>query len=373
MGRHAVRTALDFDFVDRVVVADRDGGRATAFAEECGDKATAAQLDIEDGAALRALLEDADAVLNTVGPFYRFGEPVLRAAIDTGTHYFDICDDWEPTLAMLSLDGEARTAGVTAVVGIGASPGISNMLAAKAMAGLDEVASIVTGWGLEGTGDEAIAPGGEPSAALVHWLHQCSGTIRILRGGAPVDVSPVEEVTVDFPGIGASSAWTVGHPEAVTLPRGRPYVRESYNVMVAPRWLIGVVRSIAAEIDTGRMTVEQGAALMTGPAPDGASHEAEPEGQPRLPPLFAVATGRKDGEPCTVGATVLSGPAGGMGGVTGIPLALALRLLADGKIGRQGVSAPEEAIDPDAFFDALAPYCEPPKTGVGDLVHVGTS
>ena len=42
-------------------------------------------------------------VMNTVGPFFRFGVPILTAAIDAGTDYIDVCDDWEPTLEMLAL------------------------------------------------------------------------------------------------------------------------------------------------------------------------------------------------------------------------------------------------------------------------------
>ncbi len=84
MGRYAVRTALTYDFVEQVVVADLDGERAAAFARECGPKATSAQVNAEDDEELAGVLSGADAVLNTVGPFYRFGVPTLRAAIAAG-------------------------------------------------------------------------------------------------------------------------------------------------------------------------------------------------------------------------------------------------------------------------------------------------
>ena len=42
MGRYAVRTALEFDFVEEVVVADRDGDAASRFAHECGPVVRAA-------------------------------------------------------------------------------------------------------------------------------------------------------------------------------------------------------------------------------------------------------------------------------------------------------------------------------------------
>jgi len=144
-----VATALRYPFIAQIIIADRDRERAAAFAGACGPKASAVSLDAEDEDALRQLLRRADVVLNTAGPFYRFGIKVLRAAIEAGCHYLDINDDWEPTLEMLEMDERARRAGVTAVVGMGASPGISNLLAAKAMRRLDRVDAVYTGWSLE--------------------------------------------------------------------------------------------------------------------------------------------------------------------------------------------------------------------------------
>ena len=144
MGRVAARTAATLDVTSVLVVADLDGEAAERLAAECGPGASALPVDVTDEAALRRLLGETDVVLNTTGPFYRFGVPILRAAIDARCHYLDINDDWEPTLEMLALDSEARSAGVTAIVGLGASPGISNLLAVSAMRDLDEVTDLVT-------------------------------------------------------------------------------------------------------------------------------------------------------------------------------------------------------------------------------------
>jgi len=59
--------------------------------------------------------------------------------LGAGVHYLDINDDWESTEAMLAMDAAARGRGVTAVIGMGASPGISNLLARHAMRRLDLV------------------------------------------------------------------------------------------------------------------------------------------------------------------------------------------------------------------------------------------
>lgn len=44
---------------------------------------------IGDPSALRSTFQDCDAVINCAGPFTFFGEPVVRAAIEAGTHYVD--------------------------------------------------------------------------------------------------------------------------------------------------------------------------------------------------------------------------------------------------------------------------------------------
>jgi saccharopine dehydrogenase-like NADP-dependent oxidoreductase len=62
-----------------------------------------------------------------------------------------------------------------------------------------------------------------------------------------------------------------------------------------------------------------------------------------------------------------------MAGVTGVPLALGLEMFARGTIERRGVLTPEAAIDPDAFFDALAPHCTPPAASGAELVSTHTS
>lgn len=369
MGRHAVRTALRFDFVDRVIVADRDHAAA------CGSRAAAAGVDVTDAVALRALLTEAEIVLNTVGPFYRFGVPILEAAIDADCHYFDINDDWEPTLEMLELHGRAEAKGLTAVIGLGASPGISNMLAAKAIAALDSVEEVLTGWSLGGIGEEGdfVEPSASgPSAALVHWMHQCSGSIRLWQDGGYADVSPVEERQIDFPDAGVGRGWTVGHPEALTLPLTFP-MRASANVMLGPGAVMAMLAQIRDAIDAGQLTVEEAAKTMSGPVPD--DMKASMGEEVTLPPLFALAIGSSGGVPKRVGAFVQGAPDGGMGGVTGIPLALGLPLLSLGRIAKRGVFAPEAVIDPDEFFTLLAPYCKAPGSSTpfaspGEFVRV---
>lgn len=78
MGQFAVRTAIGFDFVDEIIIADRDQERAREFAERCGPKTSPVGVDVLNEKALADVLKGADVVMSTVGPYYRFGVPVLR-------------------------------------------------------------------------------------------------------------------------------------------------------------------------------------------------------------------------------------------------------------------------------------------------------
>ena len=98
MGSVAVHAAKDYEAVNEIVIADLNEKSAMALAEQIGDKAQAIRLDVTDSEALGAAIENADVVVNSVGPYYRFGVPVLKAAIAAKRHYVDICDDWRPTL-----------------------------------------------------------------------------------------------------------------------------------------------------------------------------------------------------------------------------------------------------------------------------------
>jgi len=379
MGSYAAKTAAELDFVDELVVGDLDGGAADALAARIGPKARGATVDVKDAQAMSELFSGATTVLNTVGPFYRLGPPVLRAAIASGVHYLDINDDWESTEAMLALDDDARSAGVTAVIGMGASPGISNMLACLAMRELDDVDEIIAGFDLDAAMPEER--GDEPCAATIHALHQLSGRIRVFEDGAFADAKPQRRVDFDYPGLGSRSGWTMGHPEAVTFPRTFPKLRAARVLMtMAPSGRLAA-RVFRVLIDAGLVSLERAGGLVErledvgkpvkGPA-DYIDEILDPALR-RLPPLFAVAKGRRQGQPGSVAATVRSAPPVGMGGATGVPLAVGLSVLRPVLGTKCGVFPPEAIMDPNAFFDALAPLCDPVCSSTGDLTIVTRS
>lgn len=372
MGRIAATEAASYEFVERVTVADVKYGAAVAIAQTIGPRAEAAYCDVTDFRALRHLMAAHDVVLNTVGPFYRFGLPILQAAIAAGRNYADICDDWEPTLQMLDLNAAARSNGVTAIIGIGASPGVTNLLAMTAASSLDRVDEILTGWSIdidEETYPETEGQSGScdvPNAANVHWLQQLTGKIRQQQGGKLQDVPPLQHRDIQYPGLGAMSVWTVGHPEAVTLPRMFPGLVSCANVMIGEDEDFRELRSLAKLVDTGILSRERAARYFE----EGSSRPRPIANAaiPSRPQLFAWAKGIHDGREIIAGAHLCTLPSGSMGGATSIPLALTLPFFAAGFSGRSGVFTPEEILEPAVFLDELSRRCTDPLGNRTSLV-----
>lgn len=53
------------------------------------------QADINDFASLKAMAEQAKVVITTVGPYLEYGEPLVKACVEAGTHYVDLTGEPE--------------------------------------------------------------------------------------------------------------------------------------------------------------------------------------------------------------------------------------------------------------------------------------
>ncbi len=378
-GGRVARTALrvlagrgDLD----LVAADVRPEAAEASAAAVG--ARSLDLDVSDARALRAVLETADLVVDLADPPGDTAGHVLAAAIDTGTDYIDACDDTALVAASFELHGRAVDAGVTAVVGMGASPGLSNLLAAIAARHLDELVDVFTAWpvdvDLEGV--RLTAPEEEIDAgatAAVRWIRQISGTVTTVRDGSLATSVPLEPITLDHPGRGRGTAYVVGHPEPVMLRHSLRPTGASANLIVATEGTAAFLDRLRRDIDVGELSVEAAAAELDRPSPArvvrAGLSSLRTAGPGKLPGFFALARGVRGGSPTTAAARLLRAPRG-IAGITGIPLALAVGRLVDGDVSATGVLAPESVLEPVAMFEALAPHCEVPGVRWTDVVRV---
>ena len=358
MGRFAVHSLIKHPQVESILVADLNESAAKKFASTLSEKTSGIGIDVTDKKALERAMNDVDVVINTTGPFFKLAVPILKAAIETKTHYLDICDDWEPTEKMFLLNDEAKAAGITAIIGLGASPGITNMLGLIAMKELDQVSKVYTGWDMSSAQPEEESSQTGVNAAMVHGIEQIIGKVKIFSSGAYKMVRPLEKVTVDYPQLGAYEANIFGHPEAISFPHHYPEIKESLNLMHSnDDSLVSVLKLIRFFIEMKLLSKNMAAKILTW-LEGTQSPDTEKAGVEMLPSVYGYAEGIKDGQKMSVASTFqteeniddLS-----MGEGTSYPLACGVKMLADGVINQTGVHAPESGIiNPDLFFDYLS-------------------
>ena len=363
MGRFTVRTAEEFSNVKSLVVADLNGIEAKAFASSLGSKVTGIGLDVLDSNALIKAMQDVDVVLNTSGPFFKLGVLILEAAIESGCHYLDICDDWEPTINMLKLDEKAKEKEISAIIGLGASPGMSNLLGLMAIRELDGVEKIYTGWNMAGAKPEEESSQKGANAAMEHAIEQMTGKIKVFQDGEFKLIRPMERVNLDYPGSGKASAHIFGHPEAVTFPIYFSELKESLNLAHGNEDGQSITTILLSLVEWHFLPKRTAARLFGWLENNMATSDLADLPQSSLPTLYGLALGEKNGKKEAVGVSIghaqsklekLDNESLGMGAVTGIPLACGLKMLLDGRINNRGVFAPESgAINPEEFFSEV--------------------
>jgi len=156
-GRATTYFLANDPLVSELVIADKNVDVARAFAERLGDGVQTAEVDLRDEQSLDALLAGADIFVNTAGPYFETQIPALRAAIRCGVNYCDFSEDFQATEQALALDPEAKAANITAIIGIGLAPGITNLMAVHAVDQIDITEKLQVGWASDnGPGPVAI-------------------------------------------------------------------------------------------------------------------------------------------------------------------------------------------------------------------------
>ncbi|NTJ68394.1 DUF4166 domain-containing protein [Agrobacterium rhizogenes] len=81
-------------------------------------------------------------LIDAAGPFQHSDDRVPRACIKAGVHYIDLADARDFAGAIGSLDGQAKTAGVTVISGASSVPALSGAVVADLVKDMEEVRSI---------------------------------------------------------------------------------------------------------------------------------------------------------------------------------------------------------------------------------------
>jgi lysine 6-dehydrogenase len=333
-----VRDLAESEEAESLLLLDLDGERAAAVAEGHGQgKARAAAVDARaDGAGARsglaAELDGVDVVVNSAS--YRVNLDAMRACLRAGCHYLDLGGLYHMTRRQLELDDDFREAGLLALLGMGSSPGKTNVMAAKAVRELGEqprsVDVIAAGRDLD------PPPGFSVPYALRTLIDELTLPPMVVRDGEPAEVEPLSPGgTVAFPEpIGEADTIYTLHSEVLTFPDSFGCAESSFRLSLSPA-LLERLRELASASDEEI---------------DRAAHEALPPSARTVSVHMVVADG------ATVTAITRPMERWGLGGgivSTAAPAAAAVRLLARGRIEARGALPPERCIDPDDLFPQL--------------------
>lgn len=199
--------------MDELLVADVDGARASALAETLGAPARALALDVRDRPAAIEALTGADVLMNCTS--FTLFDAVIEVAAAAGVQYADLLS--QPTEAQRRL---VEGAGITAISGLGATPGLSNVLVRDAAGELDEVREAQISWASFRT----IAPAPGLLDTILWELSEDCPTRLYYQNGRHVRAGFMEgSKVVEFAApVGSQRVYYVPHTEVTTLPRHFP-------------------------------------------------------------------------------------------------------------------------------------------------------
>src|SRR5881227_3000376 len=337
MGRVTVRTLTEYPDVDHVTIADYNEGRAQELAASLNSgKLLVRQIDVKDEGRLRELLRGTDVALSAVE--YVFNLPILKACIQEKVHYADL----------------------------GGTPGITNILARAATDKLDRVESIKVELGCSDA-TPSTAPLVAPYSIRTI-LDEFTKQPQVFQDGAWHPQQPLsgqEEMIFPLP-VGRATAIYSLHSECATFPvsfkdKGIRYV--SFKIafpsdfMTKLKFLVDLGFGSNEPINVRGVKVSP-REVLTRLLEMVPAEDVEPQD---CDVLRVVTAGESNGQQVEITNQVVVLPyrrwgisAGALD--TGIPLAIAGRMLANGEITRCGAFGPEMCIPVEPFFRELARY-----------------
>jgi saccharopine dehydrogenase-like NADP-dependent oxidoreductase len=334
-----VRDLAESEEVAGMTLLDLDEERAARVAAESGGgKASARAVDATDVDALAGALEQADVLVNSAS--YRINLEAMRACLAAGSSYLDLGGLYWMTQRQLALSERFQRAGLLAVLGIGSSPGKTNLMAARAVRELDAPPHAID---VAAAGRDFGAPDDgrlRPPYSIQTLLDELTLEPVVLRGSDPTRIAPLApggEIEFGRP-IGPAETIFTLHSELATFGESFGCRNASFRLSLATP-LLERLRALA-----GAGADEVAAAAREAASPT--SHTVS---------VHLVTVKGAGGE--TVQARAVSEPHFGLGGSvvsTAAPAAAVVRLLARGSLSATGALPPERCIDPEEMFAELA-------------------
>jgi short subunit dehydrogenase-like uncharacterized protein len=328
------------------VLSGRNEAKLEALAEELGRTAPVQAASIEDPASLRSVFDGATAVINCAGPFTNFGEPVLKAAIETGTHYLDTTGEQSYMHMVFKRYGaEAERKRVAAIPAMGFDYLPGDLLAALTCEGMGHIECVYLAYtqrGFKPTHGTALS------------------ALEMMKGG-----------DLEY----RRGAW---RPAPATYGRGRHDFGDGWGEQRMARYPAGEQITVPRHVDTANVRTTINASTLTGSEKlAGAlpllAHPLGLASRTPLKRLMMAAVRRAPEGPgeedrrrvefkidCTARSrnSIREGHVSGTDvyGLTAASIARGAMIVASRGFNRRGALAPAQAFDPREFLASLREF-----------------
>ncbi|NIS79644.1 MAG: hypothetical protein GTO14_05415 [Anaerolineales bacterium] len=352
--RETTRDLAQTSDFHEIVLADYNLEAAKALIEEINDKRLRSVFfEADDYETMLELLPGFDVVVN--GLPWKYDLVVTKACVEVGVNGLDVSsveEQWD-------LHPSAKEKDMIFIPGVGATPGITNVMARHAADQMEEVDEIQINF----AAFRCPAPAPGLLITFLYEFHPRTEERVYFEDGEFIWVGPFEGFkTVNFPGpIGEQEVCYIPHDETWTMP-GRLGARA---VSVRGCFPPQAMRLARAMLESGLYSEEP--ILVKGV--ETSAFEMMHEILLQLPetketPLWAYGlvvdvSGKKDGQDVKIRHWNQHPPMEEWGGKAAyykniaIPLSIGAQMIARGDIDARGVLPPESAIDPEIFFTEL--------------------
>jgi len=366
MGQITVRDLVEFgDAKDEIIVADYNLAHAQEFVRSLHDRRlSAVQVDARDRAGTARILNGSLVAINCVQ--YQLNLELMEAALLAKTNYMDLGGLFHYTRRQLELDERFRAIGKLALIGMGAAPGITNILARHAADKLDKLTELHARLGSSDRTKYTSVPALPVSYSLQTILEEFSFEPAVFSRGRFKFVKPMSgDKPHRFPNpVGVRRPMYTIHSEVATLPlsfKSKGIKEVSFKIAFDPQFVdrvrflrdFGLAGAEPLQVGEGfvkPIEVVNKIARLQAPA--------QSHGKLRQYEVVRmVAKGFKKGKKVTMvlDCHTKGMPEWGVGTDinTGSPPAIAAIMLARQELAGTGVLPPETVIPPKAFFAEL--------------------
>jgi lysine 6-dehydrogenase len=348
------RDLAHYSDFDEIVVADYNLDAANALVEEINDqRLRTVFIDANDYDAMIKMFPGFDVVVN--GLPWKYDLPVTKACVEVGVNGLDVSTEEE----QWDFDSTAKATDIIFIPGVGATPGITNVMARNAADQMDDVDEIQINF----AAFRCPAPAPGLLITFLYEFHPQTEERVYFENGEFVWVEPFKGLrTVNFPGpIGEQEVCYIPHEETWTMPKSLGTRAVSVRGCFPPH----AMRLAKVMLEAGLYSEEP----ITLKGIDTTAFEMMHEILLQLPetketPLWAYGLvvdvfGKKDGKDVKITHWNQHPPMEEWGGKAAyykniaIPLSIGAQMIARGDIEARGVLPPETVIDPEVFFAEL--------------------